>query len=71
MREIEVKPNTILLEPIGRNTCPAITLAALKAVENNNDPIILVLSSDHHIDNTETLLRQLKWGLNMRKKIDL
>ena len=33
MREINVKPNAIILEPFGRNTAPAITLAALKALE--------------------------------------
>ena len=33
MREIDVKPNSIILEPFGRNTCPAITLAALEALE--------------------------------------
>ena len=68
MREIEVKPNTILLEPFGRNTCPAITLAALKAVENNNDPIILILSSDHHIDNTENFIKTIEVGIKYAKK---
>ena len=48
MREINIKPKKILLEPFGRNTCPAITIAALKAIEDNNDPIILTLSSDKH-----------------------
>ena len=45
MREINTKPYSILLEPFGRNTAPAITLAALKALENYNDPILLVLST--------------------------
>ena len=49
MRAINVKPNPILLEPFGRNTAPAITLAALMAKKNNDDPHILVLSSDHEI----------------------
>ncbi len=50
MRSINVIPHSILLEPIGRNTAPAITLAALKALENNSDPMLLILSSDHKID---------------------
>ena len=33
MREINIKPLSILLEPFGRNTAPAVTLAALKAQE--------------------------------------
>ena len=53
MREINVKPHSILLEPFGRNTAPAITLAALRAVDTNTDPTLLVLSSDHKIDDEE------------------
>ena len=63
MREIEVKPNKILLEPFGRNTCPAITLAALKAIENNNDPIILILSADHHIKNERNFIDAIEVGI--------
>ena len=40
---------SILLEPSGRNTAPAIALAALHAREGGNDPLLLVLSSDHLI----------------------
>ena len=36
---------TIILEPVGRNTAPAIALAAL--LEKNNDPLMLVLAADH------------------------
>jgi len=53
MREIDVEPLSILLEPIGRNTAPAITIAALKAMEHDKDPILLILSSDHEIKNLE------------------
>ena len=49
MREINVKPSSILLEPFGRNTAPAIALAAFKAIEIEEDPTLLVLSSDHII----------------------
>ena len=63
MREIGVKPNKILLEPFGRNTCPAITLAALKAVENNDDPIMLILSSDHHINNQQNFINAIEMGI--------
>lgn len=42
----------ILLEPCGRNTAPAIALAALSAVKGGKaDDVLLVLPSDHHIDN--------------------
>ena len=49
MREINIHPNSILLEPFGRNTGPAITLASLIAIQNSEDPILLILSSDHEI----------------------
>ena len=49
MRDIKIKPKSILLEPVGRNTAPAITIAALKAIEKGEDPILLVLPSDHLI----------------------
>ena len=51
LRNIEVNYKSILLEPFGRNTAPAVTLAAIKAMENGEDPILLVLPSDHLIKN--------------------
>ena len=45
-------PNSgIILEPVGRNTAPAIALAALQAIKNNKDPLLLVLAADHVIKN--------------------
>ena len=43
------KPGTIVLEPVGRNTAPALTLAALFAIKNNSDPVLLVMPADHVI----------------------
>ncbi len=60
MREINVKPNSIILEPIGKNTAPAVALAALKAIQNDTDPLLLVLSSDHKIENEENFKQILK-----------
>ena len=45
---------TILLEPVGRNIFSAITLAALKANEQGNDPKLLILPSDHLIKDLKT-----------------
>ena len=42
----------ILLEPAARNTAPAIALAAIKALEQGEDPLLLVLPSDHVFANT-------------------
>ena len=70
MREIDIKPFSILLEPFGRNTAPAITLSALKALElkTKEDPIILVLSSDHIINKTDNFIKVIKAGVEYAKK---
>ena len=70
MREIKIKPFSILLEPFGRNTAPAITIAALKSLEleDESDPILLVLSSDHEIKNTQKFLEVINFGLELAKK---
>jgi len=44
-----VEPAAILLEPIGRNTAPAVAVAALQATAQGNDPLLLVLAADHVI----------------------
>ena len=49
MRQINVDPAAILLEPMGRNTAPAVAVAALKATARGEDPLLLVLSADHVI----------------------
>ncbi|GHY15078.1 mannose-1-phosphate guanylyltransferase/mannose-6-phosphate isomerase [Vibrio cholerae] len=53
IRQLGVKHSGILLEPIGRNTAPAIGLAAFKAVELGQDPLLLVLPADHVIENVD------------------
>ncbi|HIF9419451.1 TPA: mannose-1-phosphate guanylyltransferase/mannose-6-phosphate isomerase [Photobacterium damselae] len=50
----------IILEPVGRNTAPAIALAALKAVANNEDPLLLVLAADHVIQDTDAFLASVQ-----------
>ncbi|MDD1605867.1 MAG: mannose-1-phosphate guanylyltransferase/mannose-6-phosphate isomerase [Methylococcaceae bacterium] len=50
LREINAKPAAIILEPVGKNTAPAVAMAALTASE---DDILLVLPADHVITNIE------------------
>ena len=49
LRQIDQEPEAILLEPFGRNTAPAVALAALQAVQKHQDAILLVLPADHAI----------------------
>lgn len=58
----------IILEPIGRNTAPAIALAALKALADNEDPLLLVLAADHVIQNTEAFLSSVQHAKAEAKK---
>jgi mannose-1-phosphate guanylyltransferase/mannose-6-phosphate isomerase len=52
-QQIDIKNPTILLEPVGRNTAPAIAAAALQSIKESDDPILLVLSADHVIQDVE------------------
>jgi mannose-1-phosphate guanylyltransferase/mannose-6-phosphate isomerase len=47
LRECNVTPQALILEPIGRNTAPAIAIAALQALASGEDALLLVLPSDH------------------------
>ena len=49
LRLAGVVPSALLLEPVGRNTAPAIAVAALQALSGGDDPLLLVLPSDHVI----------------------
>ena len=49
LREIGIEPGALLLEPVGRNTAPALTLAALAALEQGGDPILVVTPADQTV----------------------
>lgn len=49
LRQANIKGASILLEPVGRNTAPAIALAALNASQSGQDPLLLVLAADHYM----------------------
>lgn len=51
LRTANIDYESIILEPIGRNTAPAIALAAIKAVEEGDDPVLLILAADHLISD--------------------
>ncbi len=51
LRELRDIQATLLLEPSGRNTAPALTLAALCALEQGDDPILLITPADQTIQN--------------------
>ena len=68
MREIDINPNSILLEPFGRNTAPAILLAALKSLEIEDNPHLLILSADHQIHNDKKFRDLIEIGISHSEK---
>jgi mannose-1-phosphate guanylyltransferase len=63
MRQIGVEPAGILLEPIGRNTAPAVAVAALQATARGDDPLLLVLAADHVIRDAGRFRQAVSAGL--------
>jgi mannose-1-phosphate guanylyltransferase len=53
MNEIGFLDHNIILEPMGRNTAATAALAALLAIDNDEDPILLILAADHEISQPE------------------
>ncbi len=49
LREVKCEPAAVMLEPMGRNTAPALTLAALQALEGGNDPVLVVTPADQTV----------------------
>lgn len=56
LRSAQLEHGQILLEPVGRNTAPAIALAAFNAISQGQDPQLLVLAADHVIQNTSAFI---------------
>ena len=52
-QQIDIASPTILLEPVGRNTAPAIIAAALQSLKQTDDGVLLALSADHIIQDVE------------------
>ncbi|MDJ0776427.1 MAG: mannose-1-phosphate guanylyltransferase/mannose-6-phosphate isomerase [Gammaproteobacteria bacterium] len=62
-RQIGIEDPTIILEPVGRNTAPAIAVAALQALEQADDPLLLVLSADHEIRDSQAFCNAVRQAL--------
>ena len=62
MKEISVNIGSILLEPFGKNTAPAIALASLISIFNGKDPLLLILSSDHKIKDINQFQKSINIG---------
>lgn len=65
LRQIGQSAATILLEPVGRNTAPAIALAALQATAHGDDPLLLVLAADHVITDVSAFHQAVRQAADL------
>jgi mannose-1-phosphate guanylyltransferase/mannose-6-phosphate isomerase len=57
LRKVGIKPASVILEPVARNTAPAIAVAALVALRKDPEALLLVLPSDHVILNEKAFVK--------------
>lgn len=62
MQQINISPKALILEPFGRNTAPAVAVAAFKAMQAGDDPVLLVLPADHVITDLESFNKAVQAG---------
>lgn len=60
LREINVDIGVALLEPVGRNTAPALTLSALAATQDGDDPVLVVTPADQIISNQDAFTQAIR-----------
>ncbi|HEY1392847.1 MAG TPA: mannose-1-phosphate guanylyltransferase/mannose-6-phosphate isomerase, partial [Methylibium sp.] len=65
LRELGTGPAALLLEPLGRNTAPALTLAALQAVEDGSDPILVVSPADQTVTDGAAFTAALQQAMRV------
>ena len=65
LKQIDVADATIILEPIARNTAPAIIASAIQSLQmkNSTDDILLILSADHFIQDTKAFYQSMSVAL--------
>jgi mannose-1-phosphate guanylyltransferase len=68
LRAIEYPGSQILLEPVGRNTAPALALAALDILEQNDDAVMLVMAADHVIKDQKAFYQAIADGVDLAEQ---
>lgn len=63
LRELGQQPAAVLLEPVGRNTAPALTLAALQAVADGSDPVLVVTPADQTVADEAAFVSALQQAI--------
>lgn len=68
LRNVDVTGARLILEPTGRNTAPAIAIAALDALNHAEDPVLLVMPSDHLIGDLQAFAQAVSLGFVEARK---
>ncbi|MBI5611888.1 MAG: mannose-1-phosphate guanylyltransferase/mannose-6-phosphate isomerase [Gammaproteobacteria bacterium] len=68
LRQLGGSPAHIILEPDGRNTAPALTLAALTLQGLGQDPVMLVMPADHVIQDNAVFLQVVRLGAELAEQ---
>ncbi|WP_337220699.1 mannose-1-phosphate guanylyltransferase/mannose-6-phosphate isomerase [Vibrio parahaemolyticus] len=68
LRSKNVEHSAIILEPFGRNTAPAVALAALNAISKDYDPLLLVLAADHIIQQKSSFQETISKAIPLAQK---
>jgi mannose-1-phosphate guanylyltransferase / mannose-6-phosphate isomerase len=65
LREIPSVTAKLLLEPEAKNTAPALTLAALQALSNGSDPVLVVTPADQTVQNSEAFVNAIQRSIKL------
>lgn len=71
LRELKAKPSALLLEPEGRNTAPAVALAALQAMSGGADPVMVVTPADQTVTRPDAYTAALKQAIAAAQSGDI
>jgi mannose-1-phosphate guanylyltransferase / mannose-6-phosphate isomerase len=65
LRELKIEPKAVLLEPVGRNTAPALTLAALQAMAEGGDPVLVMAPADQTVTDLPAFTATLRHAVQL------
>lgn len=65
LREVGITAAAVILEPVGKNTAPALTVAAMAALRGDEDPILVVMPADHQIVQLEAFREAISHAVRL------
>ena len=71
LRHVKIEADAIILEPVGRNTAPAVAVAAMRAISQDDDAVLLVMPADHVVNDTAAFTAAVEIGLTQAQQGNL